>query len=147
MSTSAAGAAKTTPSEIYIDSCGWLFALVLTNRYLRLRLFRLLTVARLQLADVQYVRKWSGSDIFGRRRRGRRHRIRTIRWPTRSYPDYAGSKFVMVTRRRKQVVASMTLGMHYKIRVAVADAKLGDDDHRPPHAQPATRAAVEAENP
>jgi hypothetical protein len=134
MSKGRAGEAGIKPTERVIATSGYVFALQLTNRYLRLKLFRLLPLARLDLAEVQYVRKWSGMDLRPRprRRRHRRPRVRTVRWPTPGYPDYAGAKFVMVTRRNRQVVASMTLSMHYQIRVAVASAKLGEDEEEEP---------------
>lgn len=108
-----------------VATSGRLFALVLTKKHLRLKLFRLIPLAKVALQDVQYVRKWAGRDAFpSRRRRKKRPRSRIYRWPTRSYPDYAGSTFTLVTRQHHQIVVNMTLSMHYQVRVGVAEAKL-----------------------
>jgi len=103
----------------------FLLSFELSEDYLRLKLCRVLTLARLRLADVAYLRVGYMEELFSGKRLltgWRRSRIRAC--TLRVFDRRRAPLFVMVTHKeRRRIFLRLEPSFHYLLRTAIGRAR------------------------
>lgn len=105
---------------------GFWLSLVLSRRYLTLKVLRLFPVAWVRVARIDYVRTWATGEWVPNTRRRFLRLFRTHHWPTLPLAPsiHTASRFAIITRDKKRIVVNLTPTMHYQLRVAVNNARI-----------------------
>ena len=108
---------------------GFLFAVCISQRWLMICLFRIIPIRWLRLSEITSVRKWSTEEVNISTLRGFRRYWNTEHWPSpyfrRRHEPVA--RYLIITRdRKKRVRLTLPAGMHYRIRLAINRANLGE---------------------
>lgn len=105
---------------------GWVFAHGLTEDRLLLRLFRLFPLARVRLAEVEFLRQRSARDLSRLAGDTLRRPARSWYWP---HPLFMGREgfdhapYVLGTRGGTRVFVRLRHGFHYRLREAIHHAR------------------------
>jgi hypothetical protein len=104
---------------------GIVFAYELTRTHLRLRLFRRLTLGRVPLSSVLYVRQRGAEDLRRLLRDMFAEPFRSWYWPhpLMSRDGARSTPYVLRTERGARVYLRLRPGYHYRLRAAVGEAR------------------------
>ena len=113
------------------DHQGFLFALVLGEEFLTLKLLRLLPLARVRLSDIVYIRQRSGRDLAAMAGDAILRPFRNWYWPHPLFMgrgDFDHAPYVIRTRGGVSVFVRLRHSFHWKLRDAVGNARAGSDE-------------------
>lgn len=112
---------------------GFVWCYELTNEHLRLRLFRALTLGRIALRQVAYIRQRGADDLSGLFRDMFLKPFRAWYWPhpAMSYKSGHSTPYVIRTQDGTRVFVRLRSGFHYRLRAAIGNAKAAAKDMRP----------------
>ena len=105
---------------------GWLFALVLDERRLRLRLFGCLTVGRIRLERVRYIRQRGGRELARLLLDSVSHPLRAWYWPRPglSRNVHRSTAFVIRMQSGRRVYVRLRPGFYHRLRLAIGVSRL-----------------------
>ncbi len=109
----------------FVATEGWLWAIALDRRWLRLRLFRCITVARVALDDIRYVRQRSEGDLSRLFREAVRRPFRCWYWPHgwMARGPNCSAPYLLHTRRGARIYLRLRPGFHYRLRAAIGEVR------------------------
>lgn len=109
---------------------GFLIAYEITETHFRLRLLRLIPLARIRLDEIQYIRQRSGEGMGGLLAEVIRHPFHSLYWP---HPLFGFSRaestaYVIRMTSGRRVFVRLRTGFHYRLRAAMGRARAGPDE-------------------
>lgn len=104
---------------------GFVWCYELTNDHLRLKLFRILTLGRISLRQVAYIRQRGADDLSGFLLDMFLKPFRAWYWPhpAMSYRSAHSTPYVIRTQGGTRVFVRLRGGFHYWLRAAMGNAK------------------------
>ena len=110
-----------------VERDGFVWCYELSADYLRLKLFRLITLGRISLGHIVYIRQRGGSDVAALLRDMLFRPFRTWYWPhpAMSYNAGFSMPYVIRTSHGIKVYVRLRSGYHYRLRDAMGNARAG----------------------
>ncbi len=114
--------------SLVLDREGFIFSLVLDERRLRLRIFRIFTVGCIHLDNIRYIRQRGGQELGRIFWDSVRYPFRFWYWPRPGVKRrvHHSTAFTICTRRRRYVFVRLRPGFHHRLRTAVGAVNTPD---------------------
>lgn len=113
-------------SERVIARDGRLFVLVLGDERLRIRLFGVITIGRLHLEDIRYIRQRGGRELMRLLSDSVPHPWRCWYWPRPgvSRNVHRSTAFVIRTQSGRRIYVRLRPGFYHRLRLAIGASRL-----------------------